>query len=432
MNHNDTNENNRARIHLDELPASEIPSGAQHLPGVTPTVGPEPEPPAEPIPVSEFATRAGSKDGDGPSRQEMILIGGGLAAAVLFFIFTAVLGHSPAKQHTGKQPTNQTQSQKQPLPKGSVTPLIDAVHNPAQDNTNGQLGPGDIKRTRSTENPATKSTGSASGNRPSAVKPGAGTSLASVPSFSDTQQKWEEPRPYGEAPATPVLQNQKLASLKEPSLVFVRSVAQVSSGPTRPEFNDGDGPLLDLAPGTRIRAKLQTAVSTAVQDTVVAEVEYTYAIGDKIVIPAGTKVYGKLIQADRNGYMNIKFDELEMLDRPPEKIEAIATGLDLGPLKGAVTGKNTGKNLLVKSISGIGSTLAMVAGNNTGSSFSEDDLIRERLAENIGTAGDSDIMSMAINSRVVVSTPADTKIYVVFTKHEQSAATLHKVPSTNP
>jgi hypothetical protein len=360
----------------------------------------------------------------------MILIGGGLAAAVLFFVFTAVLGHSPAK-HSGKQPASQTQSQKQPLPKGSVTPLIDAVHNPAQDNTNGQLGPGDIKRTRSADTPV-KSAGSASGDRPPGGKPGAGASLASVPSFSDTQQKWEEPRPYGDTPATPVVQNQKLASLKEPSLVFVRSVAQVSSGASRPESNDGDGPLLDLAPGTRIRAKLQTAVSTAVQDTVVAEVEYTYAIGDKILIPAGTKVYGKLIQADRNGYMNIKFDELEVLDRPPEKIEAIATDLALGPLKGTVTGKNTGKNLLVKSISGIGSTLAMVAGNNTGSSFSEDDLIRERVAENIGTAGDSQIMSMAINSRVVVSTPADTKIYVVFTKHEQSAATLHKVSSTTP
>jgi hypothetical protein len=311
-----------------------------------------------------------------------------------------------------------------------VTPLIDAVHNPAQDNTNGQLGPGDIKRTRSADTSAIKGTGSASGDRPPAVKPGAGTSLAGVPSFSDTQQKWEEPRPYGETPAIPVLQNQKLASLKESSIVFVRSAAHTPTEASKPDFNGSDGPLLDLAPGTRIRAKLQTAVSTAVQDTVVAEVEYTYAIGDKIVIPAGTKVYGQLVQADRNGYMNIKFDQLEVLDNPPEKIEAIATGLDLGPLKGTVTGKNTGKNLLVKSISGIGSTLAMVAGNNTGSSFSENDLIRERLAENIGTAGDSDIMSMAINSRVVVSTPADTKIYVVFTKHEQSAATPHKVSST--
>jgi len=47
-------------------------------------------------------------------------------------------------------------------------------------------------------------------------------------------------------------------------------------------------------------------------------------------------------------------------------------------------------------------------------------MLRERLAENIGTAGDSEVMSLNANSRVVVSVPADTKIYVVFTKHEQS------------
>jgi hypothetical protein len=31
---------------------------------------------------------------------------------------------------------------------------------------------------------------------------------------------------------------------------------------------------------------------------------------------------------------------------------------------------------------------------------------------------------------VVVSVPADTKIYVVFTKHEQRPAELHKVVAT--
>ena len=54
-------------------------------------------------------------------------------------------------------------------------------------------------------------------------------------------------------------------------------------------------------------------------------------------------------------------------------------------------------------------------------------MLRERLAENIGTAGDSEVMSLNANSRVVVSVPADTKIYVVFTKHEQTPSELHKV-----
>ena len=83
----------------------------------------------------------------------------------------------------------------------------------------------------------------------------------------------------------------------------------------------------------------------------------------------------------------------------------------------------------MRAASGIGSVLAEVAGNNTGAAFSEGDMLRERLSENIGTAGDTEIMSLNASSRVVVSVPADTKIYIVFTKHTESTAELHKVAS---
>jgi hypothetical protein len=125
--------------------------------------------------------------------------------------------------------------------------------------------------------------------------------------------------------------------------------------------------------------------------------------------------------------LSVKFDEIELLDGVLEKIDAVGTGLDLGPIKGRVYGKNTGKKFLVRAASGLGSILAEVAGNNTSAAFSEDDMLRERLAENIGTAGDSEVMGLNANSRVVVSVPADTKIYVVFTKHETSPSELHKV-----
>jgi len=95
-----------------------------------------------------------------------------------------------------------------------------------------------------------------------------------------------------------------------------------------------------------------------------------------------------------------------------------------------VYGKNTGKNFLVRAASGLGSVLAEVAGNNTSGAFSEDDMLRERLAENIGTAGDSEVMSLNANSRVVVSVPADTKIFVVFTKHERTPSEFHKMGPT--
>jgi hypothetical protein len=36
-------------------------------------------------------------------------------------------------------------------------------------------------------------------------------------------------------------------------------------------------------------------------------------------------------------------------------------------------------------------------------------------------------MSLNLTSRIVVSVPADTKIYVVFTRNEESQAGLHRV-----
>ena len=373
-------------------------------------------------PATAFATRADTKGVEGISKSKLILLGGGLAVAVLFFVFTALVGKSPKKPTQARQPSQQVNQELMKPPKGSVTPVMDTVRTPAPDNSNGQLGPSDIRRTRSMNDQAHF--------KPVAAKPSAATSLGSVPSFADTQQKWEDPAPYGGPPAEQTSQVQQ-NGLKEPSIIFVRSVTQNQAGVAPKVNSDDDGvAILELKPGTRIQAKLETQISSAVQAPVVAVVEYTYAIGDRIIVPAGARVYGQLQQADRSGLVGVKFDEIELLDGAREKIDAIGTGLDLGPIKGNVYGKNTGKNFLVRAASGIGSVLAEVAGNNSSAAFSESDMLRERLAENIGTAGDSEVMSLNANSRVVVSVPADTKIYVVFTKHEQRPAELHKVVAT--
>jgi len=374
-------------------------------------------------PAPKFATRADVKGVEGISKSKLILLGGGLAIAVLFFVFTAIVGKSPKKLATVKQASqSQRAKEEQGTPtKGSVTPLMDTPRAPAPDNTTGQLGPGDIRRTRALNGGET--------NKPFAGKPAVASSLGAVPSFADTQQKWEDPAPYGTAPPAEAPQTQN--SLKEPSLIFVRSLAQNQASAAPKVNGDDDGtPRLELTPGTRIQAKLETQISSAVQAPVVAVVEYTYAIGDRIIVPAGARVYGQLQQADRSGLVSVKFDEIELLDGAREKIDAVGTGLDLGPIKGNVYGKNTGKNFLVRAASGLGSVLAEVAGNNSSAAFSEDDMLRERLAENIGTAGDSEVMNLDSNSRVVVSVPADTKIYVVFTKHEQTPSELHKVTPT--
>jgi type IV secretory pathway VirB10-like protein len=373
-------------------------------------------------PSTKFATRAAIQGADGITKGKLLLLGGGLAVAVLFFVFTAVVNKSPKKLAAAKPSSQQSNQEKSNATQESVTPVMDTVRTPALDNSSGQLGPSDIRRTRSSENGA--------GMKPPAGKSSVANSLGNVPSFADTQQKWVDPAPYGGTPAAETLQTQQ-NSLKEPSLIFVRSVAQNQAmvAPKASANNDG-APRLELTPGTRIQAKLETQISSAVLAPVVAVVEYTYAIGDRIIVPAGARVYGQLQQADRSGLVSVKFDEIELLDGAREKIDAVGTGLDLGPIKGSVSGKNTGKNFLVRAASGLGSVLAEVAGNNSSAAFSENDMLRERLAENIGTAGDSEVMRLNANSRVVVSVPADTKIYVVFTKHEQRPSELQKIART--
>ena len=407
---------------------STAPAEGTAEPGLSQGVGIDQEQPAKGS--SAFATRANKSSSEGLSKGKLLLLGGGLAVAVLFFIITAIAGHAPKKQIAAK-PQAQQQKQAETKPaKGSVTPVMDTVRTAAPDNAAGQLGPGDIRRTRTL-------TGSI------ALKSNSNAAEILLLLSHEPDERWPVCRRsrrrnrsgkilrlMAKRSNQPAAQNQQQNALKEPSLVFVRSVTQSSAGTLSNTSAGGDAtPRLDLTPGTRIEAKLETQISSAVLTPVVAVVEYTYAIGDRIVIPAGARVYGSLQQADRSGLVSVKFDEVELLDGAREKIEAVGTGLDLGPIKGSVYGKNTGKNFLVRAASGIGSVLAEVAGNNSSAAFSESDMLRERLAENIGTAGDTEMMSLNANSRVVVSVPADTKIYIVFTRHTENTAEFHKVAS---
>jgi hypothetical protein len=383
-------------------------------------------------PKSEaHATREGINGKTGIEKSKLILLGVGLLVAVLFFAFTSLVNHSSSmKKATVKKANNQAEQQAPGQSKGSVTPLMETVRSEVQENTSGQVLPGDIKRTSTPAPGARESAGAALPRKPRAGGTASANTLGAIPSFSDTQQKWEGPQPYGEANhASSTQRQQSQNALKEASLVFVRAPAQSLASSAAAHTTIDAAPVLEMTPGARIEAKLETQISSAVQAPVVAVVEYTYAIGDRIVVPAGARVYGQLQQADRSGFVGVKFDEIELLDGQREKIEAIGAGLDLGPIKGAVYGKNTGKNFLIRAASGIGSLAATLVGNNSSAAFSEGDLLRERVSENIGTAGDSELMSLNLTSRMVVSVPADTKIYIVFTRHDESQAGLHRVAS---
>jgi type IV secretory pathway VirB10-like protein len=154
-----------------------------------------------------------------------------------------------------------------------------------------------------------------------------------------------------------------------------------------------------------------------------AVIEHNYERNGEIVVPAGTRVIGHMQDADRSGYVRIEFDSMMMPDGTAVPIQAVATDLEMRPLKGKVEGKNTGKNVLVRSMSGVGQVGAMLVGRgNLNQPLSESDLIRERVGSNIGEAGDEQISSMAVTQHIVVTLPANIPIYVVLEKTLKPAA----------
>jgi type IV secretory pathway VirB10-like protein len=174
-----------------------------------------------------------------------------------------------------------------------------------------------------------------------------------------------------------------------------------------------------LQEGTRIEARLETQISSDLHAPVVAVVENTYAVGDTVLVPAGARIFGKLSQADTQGNVGVDFTEIDLLDGSREKIEAIGTSTDMGPIKGNVCGRRNGRNFLIRALSGLGSTAMMVVGNNVNGAYSESDMIRERAADNLGMATDSQLMQLNSGTHISVSVPANTKIYVVWTQHQK-------------
>jgi hypothetical protein len=204
--------------------------------------------------------------------------------------------------------------------------------------------------------------------------------------------------------------------MEKSSLIYVRNVSTNSaSAQAREILHDPASELgLGLATGTRLRARLESAASTAVRTPVLAVIEYNYERDGEIIVPAGAKAVGHIRNGDRSGYVDIQFDSLLMPDGAVVPIEAAATGLDLRPLKGKVEGKNTGKNILVRSLSGIGQAGSMLVGQGSlNHPLSESDLMRERVSNNVGEAGDEEISRLAITQHIVVTISADTPIYVV-------------------
>jgi hypothetical protein len=185
-------------------------------------------------------------------------------------------------------------------------------------------------------------------------------------------------------------------------------------------------------------ARLEAPVSSAVPAPVIAVIEYSYEHDGEIVLPAGTRVFGKLSHITPSGFVGFQFDRVETPDGTVQKIDATAMDFKFGPLKGSVSGRNRGKNFLVRSLTGIGTVAAYVVGGQGTTGFngpiSENSLLRERLASNIGIAGQDEINMLAANQTLVVTVPGNTRFYVVMEKSssDQQPGSPATRPAENP
>jgi hypothetical protein len=345
----------------------------------------------------------------------VLVIGGGIALVLLLLAISGIPGKplAPVKrsgtnsQESGAKPTDTGANAP-----GSIVPLMDSGRRPEEGTDHSMVGPDAVGRTANKQ-----------------PKPSPGTSLGSVRPFVNPES-WQ-PAPYqpGTQPEAPV--NNKVPAptveatetksardaLDKASLVFVRNNTASPATPRPQEVSDTIELGIGLAPGTRLRARLESTVSTAVQTPVLAVIEYNYEQSGEIVVPAGAKAVGRLEAADRSGYIAVRFDSLLLPDGSTIGMEAAATDLELRPLKGNVEGRHTTKNILVRSLAGIGEIAATLAGrSNLNQPLSGGDLLREKVSSNIAQSSDQEVAKLAITEHLVVSVPADTEIYVVLQK----------------
>jgi hypothetical protein len=354
------------------------------------------------------------------SKALFLLVGAGVALLLLFFcIFSSPKKRTPLP---GETPRGQaslgrkiTPGQEDNDPTKTVTPLLSANVRSSDPVLADRVTPEDVGRTSRTGTATSPAL-----TKPSAAKTNYHQDYAlGKVDFSDPlvgQGNTIPPPPPVPASEPPSGRDQS-ADLKKPSLVFVRALEAKPA--IKPGTRDDEEETLALPAGTRLVARLQAPVSSAVATPVVAVVEYNYERNGQIVLPAGAKVFGRLAQVNPSGYVGIQFNRVEMPDGTPEKIEASAMDLNFGPLKGYVSGKKTGTKFLVRSLTGLGTVASYLVGPQGSSSaglISTNTLMRERLADNVATAGQEELNGLAFGQNLVVTVPGNTRFYIVVQK----------------
>ena len=381
-----------------------------------------PIPPLAPVPLPEYATRTKQRARQQIQQNRFVIIGAGAIVTALLIFVAISMPHRGEPQKaksrgalTNDQATGQISNESNDK---SLFPITDSGRPATKETHQGFLNERDLQRTV---------VRSASNASQTGQTKGAGT-LGSIPPFGE--QAWQAP-PYqaSSSAETSDVGKAEREAMEKPSLTYVR---KVSASPAGFQALNNAAPQLGLglATGTRLRARLESAASTAVRAPVLAVIEYNYERDGEIIVPAGAKAIGHIRDANRSGYVDVQFDSLLMPDGSSIPIEAAAADLDLRPLKGKFSGKNTGKNVLVRSLSGIGQASAMFVGQGGLSQpLSESDLMRERVSNNIGETGDQEISRLAVNQQIVVTVTAGAPIYVVL---EQTPKSNQPLAQTSP
>ena len=342
----------------------------------------------------------------------MLIVAGALAVlaiAMVALLSTTAKNRKRTIEEAGKPNLGQVHTG---TTSGDLVPNNKVKPTPNGSSESGAVNASDIERTKSPHLAQSQSLGK-SAQLPKTLS---GIGKFEEPDTSPNRQgKWTPP-PYGsESPQNQQAEKKAEDALSQPSLVFTAHEQAVPHSGSKSQTVRPNN--LGLAPGYHVAARLESMATTAVHAPVVAVVEYNYERDGEVIIPAGARVVGKITQADPSGLMNIAFSSIEFPDTSSVPIDAVGSDMNLQAIKGQVTGKQRGKSMLVRSLSGIGETAAMMVGApSANSSFSENDLLRMQVANNIGNAGDEQIMQMLTMEHIVVSVSAGAEIYVVFEK----------------
>ena len=369
-------------------------------------------------------SRAGGSGGKDKTSKMLMIAGAILVLLVVFFGFISTKGtnkkagaDAAGKPNLGRVVTPNAPGQLVPTDKMAV-----------QSSTvkTGSLEANDIEKTKS---PKLGGLGAPGTSSLAGKAPATGSrTLADVAPFQqpdtdpDHLKNWSPEAYPGTSRPTNGQEVQVAQKEQEeyskPSIIFV---AHETNGPARSNLQLHAAPdNFGLESGYHVAARLESMASTALHAPVTAVIEYNYERDGRVLIPAGSRAVGKITQADASGIMNIEFSSVELPDNGSLPISAIAATTSLQAIKGQVTGKNAGKSIAVRSLAGLGQAGAMLVGQGSvNGAVSESDLIRQRAAENMGSGADAQVMSLMTTQHIVVSVPAGTEIYLIFTKPQR-------------